>query len=67
MFIIRKWVDVNEGDWFYNDVMEATNMVLEDGEVFVAGINYNKFEEGKPLYMKKSKGKRGKPHLVCLC
>lgn len=59
MFIIRKWVDVNEGDWFYNDVMEATNMVLEDGEVFVAGINYNKFEEGKPFVYEEIKGKAG--------
>ncbi|WMT39290.1 hypothetical protein RE628_17715 [Paenibacillus sp. D2_2] len=45
---MRKWVDVNEGDWFYNDVMEATSMYLEDGEAFVAGINYNQFESGKP-------------------
>ena len=62
---MRKWVDVNEGDWFYNDVMEATNMVLEDGEVFVAGINYNKFKEENLLSTKRSKAHRDKPHLAC--
>ncbi|WP_427052007.1 hypothetical protein [Paenibacillus sp. TC-CSREp1] len=56
---MRKWVDVNEGDWFYNDVMEATNMVLEDGEVFVAGINYNKFKEGKPFVYEEIKATSG--------
>ncbi|WKL02743.1 hypothetical protein Q0F98_02245 [Paenibacillus amylolyticus] len=34
-------------------------MVLEDGEVFVAGINYNKFEEGKPFVYEEIKGKAG--------
>lgn len=52
---MRKWVDVNEGDWFYNDIMEATNMYLEDGEPFVAGINYNQFEDGKPFVFEEVK------------
>lgn len=52
---MRKWVDVNEGDWFYNDVMEATNMYLEDGEPFVMGINYNQFESGKPFLFEEMK------------
>ncbi|MED2002417.1 hypothetical protein P4V86_03465 [Brevibacillus laterosporus] len=52
---MRKWVDVNEGDWFYNDIMEATNLYLEDGEPLVAGINYNQFAEGKPFLFEEIK------------
>ncbi|MEK5060931.1 MULTISPECIES: hypothetical protein [unclassified Paenibacillus] len=52
---MRKWVDVNEGDWFYNDVMEATNMYLEDGNAFVDGMTYNQFESGKPFIFEEIK------------
>jgi hypothetical protein len=41
---MREWLDVNPGSWYYNEVMEATNYILEDGDYFIKGIPYNVFE-----------------------
>lgn len=57
---MRSWVDVRAGDWFYNEVMEATNMILEDGSNFVNGIYYNRFEEGAPYVYEEHSGETGK-------
>lgn len=48
MIVVKKWVDVNEGDWFYQEIMEASRIELEDGKPFVSGIPYNAFKAGAP-------------------
>ncbi|NGQ95318.1 hypothetical protein G3578_09140 [Brevibacillus sp. SYP-B805] len=40
----KRWVDIHAGQWFYNEIMEATNYYLEDGEPLVAGMTYDKFD-----------------------
>lgn len=45
---MRNWVDVKEGDWFYNEILEASSIILEDGSSFIAGIPYSVFEVGSP-------------------
>lgn len=42
------WIDVRETDWFYDEVMEASRIYLEDGQPFVQGIPYNVFKDGSP-------------------
>lgn len=45
---MNKWIDVGIGDWFYNTVIEATNLQLKDGSRWIAGMSYNVYEDGKP-------------------
>lgn len=42
------WIDVKEHDWFYNEVMEASSIVLEDGRPLIEGIGYRLFKDGAP-------------------
>ncbi|GBF32194.1 hypothetical protein DCCM_0385 [Desulfocucumis palustris] len=56
---MKAWLDVNSGDWFYNEVIEATNYALEDGTPLIAGIAYNAFvKPGFYLELKAAKGQK---------
>jgi hypothetical protein len=44
---MRQWLDVLPGDWFYNEVMEASNYLLEDGDPLISGFSYNRFSAPK--------------------
>lgn len=46
------WVDVKPSDWYYNEVMEASRLQLEDGKPFVASIPYNLFDPNAPYVFK---------------
>lgn len=54
------WVDVVEGDWFYNEVVEASNIYLEDGKPLIEGIPYNVFQDGAPYIYEEHIGSTGK-------
>lgn len=41
----KRWVDIHAGQWFYNEVIEATNYLLEDGEPLVSGMSYDELIE----------------------
>lgn len=56
---MKTWVDVNEGDWFYNEVMEASNYLMEDGSTLVSGIPYNMFQAGSPYLYAEMTGHKG--------
>lgn len=45
---MAKWVDISPSDWFYDEVIEASNIHLEDGSPFVVGISYGTFQSGAP-------------------
>ncbi|MFF2480274.1 hypothetical protein [Paenibacillus sp. NPDC058071] len=58
---MTRWVDVNEDDWFFNEVTEASNIILEDGEPFVSSIVYNVFKANAPyIYEEQKVGSTGK-------
>lgn len=57
---MQRWVDVNERDWFFNEIMEASSIVLEDGKPFVESLGYNAYEEGKPYIYEEQDGVEGK-------
>lgn len=57
---VRMWVDVSPSEWYYNEVMEASNYLLEDGQPLVAGIPYAVFEDGKPYIYEEHKATPGK-------
>lgn len=45
------WVDVQPSNWFYNEIMEASRLDLEDGRPFIAGVPYNVYMTGSPYIM----------------
>ncbi|AWX54214.1 hypothetical protein AB432_003795 [Brevibacillus brevis] len=53
------WADVNEKDWFFNEVMEASNYLMADGEPFIQGIAYGSFESNAPYLYEEQKGSTG--------
>lgn len=55
-----RWVDVNESDWYFNEITEACNTLLEDGEPLIQGIAYNAYWEGTPYLYEEQKGVKGK-------
>jgi hypothetical protein len=57
---MSRWVDVSESEWFFNEIMEASNIVLEDGEPLVTGIPYSSFIDGAPYLYEEQKGATGK-------
>lgn len=57
---MTSWVDVTPDDWFYNEVTEASNILMEDGEPFIAGIGYGSFLEGAPYVYDEQEGAKGK-------
>ncbi len=44
---MKSFIDVHPGDWYYSEVIEATNYQMQDGSLFVAGIPYNSYQSGK--------------------
>ena len=44
---MSRFVDVQPYHWFYDNVEEACDLTLKDGDKFLRGIAYNMFEEGK--------------------
>lgn len=57
---MKTFVDVGEGDWFYNEVMEATNFRIEDDDLFIHGIPYSNFVTGQPYLYEELAGESGK-------
>lgn len=53
------WIDVQPSNWFYNEVMEASRIELEDGQPFIAGIPYNIFMQGSPYIMEEFTAQSG--------
>lgn len=53
---VRGFIDVTPDKWFYDDVMDCANYLLEDESPLVVGIPYCSFEAGKPNYIKEFKG-----------
>lgn len=58
------WVDVTPNDWFYNEVMEASGIYLEDGSPMISGIEYGRFMTDAPICMKNRVVRRGKRNLL---
>lgn len=44
-----RWIDNLPNKWYYNEMVEAGDIYLEDGEPFVAGMPYNVFEPNAPF------------------
>ena len=57
---MKSFVDVTEKDWFYNEVMEATNLYLEGGEAFISGIPYSTFKPDAPYLYEEHTGEQNK-------
>lgn len=55
-----RWVDVNEKDWFFNEVMEASNIFLEDGTPLITSMTYNDYYTDAPYLYEEQKGVKGK-------
>jgi len=53
------WVDVSEKDWFFNEVHEASNYLMADGEPFIQGIAYGTFESNAPYLYEEQKASSG--------
>lgn len=49
---MKHWIDVLPSDWYYDEVMEATNYELEDGEPLAKGIPYDAFQTGSVGFYK---------------
>lgn len=49
-----KWIDVKPSDWFYRDIMDADNIILEPGGApgLVSSYPYNVFVPGKERFVK---------------
>jgi hypothetical protein len=45
---MRSFIDVTPSDWFFEDVSEAANTYLEDGEPLITSIPYSTFQDGAP-------------------
>lgn len=41
------FIDVHDYEWYYQDVLEATNVKLEDGSYLIVGVPYDTFLTGK--------------------
>lgn len=54
--MVSHWIDVNAGDWYYNDIAEASAVKLEDGEPWITGIPYNEFWSDAPFLYQEFKG-----------
>jgi hypothetical protein len=59
---MRNFVDVQEGDWFYNEIMEAANLTLADGTDFISSIPYSSFNTGAPYLYEEQPGEQGKTY-----
>lgn len=56
---MSRFLDVTSNKWYYNEIVEASNILLEDGKPLIEGIPYNVFEEGKPYIYREFKATAG--------
>lgn len=54
------WSDVTQYDWFFNDVMEATNTLMQDAKPLISGISYKVFQSGAPAFYVEQNGGSGR-------
>ncbi len=45
---MRGWVDIKPEDWYYHDVLEATNYRLVNGDQLVRGMYYDLYQTNQP-------------------
>lgn len=45
---MNRWLDVNPSAWYYNAVIEASNLLMPDGSRWIMGMTYSQFESGFP-------------------
>lgn len=57
--MVNNFIDVTPNKWYYNEIMEAANIMMEDGKPLIVGIPYNVFEAGKPYVYKEFKATAG--------
>jgi len=56
---MKRFIDVKPSDWFYDDVIEASNTILSDGKPLMTGLPYTKFTTGAPFVYEEIKSKKG--------
>ncbi|GEM_PF-3344452 len=56
---MSRFLDVTSNKWYYNEIVEASNIILEDGEPLIVGIPYNVFEPTKPYIYQEFKATAG--------
>lgn len=61
---MSRFLDVTSNRWYYNEIVEASNIILEDGKPLIEGIPYNVFESGKPFIYKEFKATAGQKEFV---
>lgn len=52
---MSRWIDILPNKWYYNEMVEAGNIYLEDGDPLIEGIPYNVFEPEAPYIYKEIK------------
>ena len=61
---MSRFLDVIPSKWYYNEIVEASNILLEDGRLLIVGIPYNVFEPGKPYIYQEFKATAGQKEFV---
>lgn len=61
---MTRFLDVTLNKWYYNEIMEAANIILEDGKPLIEGIPYNIFEENKPYIYQEFKATAGQTEFI---
>ncbi|NMA87004.1 MAG: hypothetical protein GX968_06735, partial [Tissierellia bacterium] len=61
---MSRFLDVTSNKWYYNEIVEASNIILEDGEPLIVGIPYNVFMEGKPYIYQEFKATAGQKEFM---
>lgn len=56
---MSNFIDVTPNKWYYNEIIEASGIILEDEKPLIEGIPYNVFEEGKPYIYKEFRATAG--------
>ena len=56
---MSRFLDVTSNKWYYNEIVEASNILLEDGKPLIEGIPYNVFESEKPYVYQEFKATAG--------
>lgn len=60
---MKNFIDIQPGDWFYQEVVEACNYELQDGQALWAGIPYGIFKE--PHFYKEITAWAGQTEFDC--
>jgi len=61
---MSRFLDVTSDKWYYNEIVEASNIILEDGDPLIVGIPYNVFQEGKPYIYQEFKATAGQKEFL---